>query len=88
MRKLAIASSTIFDIFSAVFLLFGHISRYVNLSSKGCRIRIRKHLALAIFTTFWHVLAIFVVYISRIIQSCVCAFYTIEKYQNIPIFDI
>ena len=35
------------------FLLFGHISRYVKISTEGCRIRPLKHLAFAILSTFW-----------------------------------
>ena len=89
MRKLAAPSLNFFIFCSPAFLLFAHISRYVKISTEGCRIRLRKHLALAIFSTFWACFwAILVVYISRIIKHFVGAFEKNEKYKKFPFFYI
>ena len=73
--------------FSPAFLLFGNLSLYVKISTEGCRIRLRKNLAFANFSTFWTCFwVIFVIYISRIIKNFVGAFDKMEKYKKLPIF--
>ena len=84
MQKLAVPYQNFFDIFFPAFLLFGHKSRYVKISTEGCRIRLRKHHAFAIFgTCFW---VIFVIYVSRISKNCVGSFDKMEKFKKFPVF--